>query len=171
MKEERRLDRRACRVLILILLFAATILFLSQEISSAEEGMKGSVKEGVKETAGAISDTTKDIADEVRKKKKMVVDEIKEGWFSVKKSAKGAYGSTKEESTETAITAKVKAKLLASKKRNAFDEIDVSTEGRTVNLSGFVNTAKDAADAIEIALGVKGVEKVISKIEVSEECH
>ena len=158
-------------VLILASLFTASLLFSTQGISPAEEGVKESVKEGVKETSVAISDTTKDIADEVKKKKRIVVDEIKEGWLTVKKSAKGSYGSTKEEATETAITSKVKAKLLASKKRNAFDEIDVSTEGRTVNLSGFVHTAKDAADVIEIALSVKGVEKVISKIEVSEECH
>lgn len=171
MRREKRLHQMFYFVLILASLFTASLLFSTQGISPAEEGVKESVKEGVKETSVAISDTTKDIADEVKKKKRIVVDEIKEGWLSVKKSAKGAYVSIKEEATETAITSKVKAKLLASKKRNAFDEIDVSTEGRTVNLSGFVHTAKDAADAIEIALSVKGVEKVISKIEVSEECH
>lgn len=171
MKEEKQSDNKLYRNLIIALLFTASVLFLSQGISIAEEKIKESVKEGAKETAEAVSETTKEIAEEVRKKKRMVVEEIKEGWLSVKKSVKGAYGSAKVEVTDTAITTNVKTKLLASKKREDFEDIAVSTKDRKVTLTGKVTSPKDAADAIEIALSVRGVERVNSRIEVVEECH
>lgn len=155
---------------VLRILFLLTILSFSYNlpISFAEEKTKGSVKESVKETKEAISEKTKEIADEVRKKKKIVIEDIKEGWLSVKKSVKDTYSSAKEELTETAITAKVKAKLLAGKKRTAFKNIEVNTKDHTVTLTGKVKTAKDAADAIESALNVGGVEKVHSELKVEK---
>lgn len=156
--------------IVLCILFLLTILSFSYNlpISFAEEKTKGSVKESVKETKEAISEKTKEIADEVRNTKRMVVEEIEKDWLSVKKSVKGAYSTTKEGITDTAITAKVKATFLASKKKNSFKDISVSTKDHTVTLTGKVKTAKDAADAIESALNVGGVEKVHSELKVEK---
>ena len=148
--------------LILILFISA--VFLNQGICPAGEGVKESIKETAKETKKTASESAKKIASEVRKTKRMVIEEIKEGWLSVKKAVKGAYSATKEEMTDTAITAKVKATFLASKKKDSFKDIEVSTKDHTVTLKGKAKSAKDAADAIETALNVDGVEKVKSEL-------
>jgi osmotically-inducible protein OsmY len=79
-------------------------------------------------------------------------------------SLAGCAGSPTQESTgqyvdSAAITTKVKAKLLQDSLTAAY-QIDVTTYKDTVELSGFVNTAKEKQRAVEIARGVPGVKLV-----------
>ncbi|OTA21473.1 Osmotically inducible protein Y [Xenorhabdus beddingii] len=66
---------------------------------------------------------------------------------------------------DSAITAKVKGKLLESKGINSSD-ISVKTEKGVVYLSGFVKNKHQAAKIAKIVHGIKGVKSVKSTIEI-----
>lgn len=81
-------------------------------------------------------------------------------------------GGTQKESTgeyldSASITTKVKSSLVADKRVSALD-IKVVTYKKTVQLSGFVNTAEEKQLAHDIAEGVNGVEKVENNISVKD---
>lgn len=67
--------------------------------------------------------------------------------------------SAGEYTSDAAITAKVKAALLAAKDVSAAD-VNVETFRGTVQLSGFVDSQAQAARAVEVARGVEGVQSV-----------
>ena len=71
--------------------------------------------------------------------------------------------STGEYLDDTVITAKVKASLFNEPTLKA-SEINVETYKGDVQLSGFVADPTDAAKAVEIARGVKGVTSVKNDI-------
>jgi osmotically-inducible protein OsmY len=66
---------------------------------------------------------------------------------------------------DTVITAKVKASIFNEPTIKA-SEINVETFKGDVQLSGFVADPKDAAKAVEIARGVKGVTSVKNDVRV-----
>lgn len=66
---------------------------------------------------------------------------------------------------DTLITGKVKAALVADPDLKA-TEINVETYKGDVQLSGFVADPRDAAKAVEIARGVKGVTSVKNDVRV-----
>ena len=74
--------------------------------------------------------------------------------------------STGEYIDDSAITAKVKAALIADPVTKAH-QIEVETFKGTVQLSGFVSTAQEKDKAGEIARGVKGVERVQNNISLT----
>ncbi len=65
--------------------------------------------------------------------------------------------------SDTALTAKVKAALAAGGKVNATD-IHVETQDAEVILSGFVDSPVEMSEAVRIARGVAGVNKVTNKL-------
>jgi len=73
--------------------------------------------------------------------------------------------STGEFIDDSAITANVKAELLADKTTPGMS-IQVETFKGRVQLSGFVNTQDQAKRAEQVAAGVKGVKAVTNNIEV-----
>jgi len=84
----------------------------------------------------------------------------------------GCASSHKQESTgeyidNSAITATVKAKLLADSKMSSFP-ITVNTYKGTVQLSGFVNSQEQKQRAAEIARNVKGVKVVQNALVVKK---
>lgn len=68
---------------------------------------------------------------------------------------------------DSAITAKVKEKLLEHKGINSRD-IVVKTEKGVVHLSGFVKSKHQAAKIVKIVHGIKGVKSVKSTIEIKK---
>ncbi|MFQ5950086.1 MAG: BON domain-containing protein [Nitrospiria bacterium] len=66
---------------------------------------------------------------------------------------------------DASITASVKARLIKDPKVKAFD-VNVDTEEGKVTLHGHVGSRKIRNRAIKLARSVKGVRKVISKLEV-----
>jgi osmotically-inducible protein OsmY len=66
---------------------------------------------------------------------------------------------------DTVITAKVKASIFNEPTIKA-SEINVETYKGDVQLSGFVADPRDAAKAVEIARGVKGVTSVKNDVRV-----
>jgi osmotically-inducible protein OsmY len=66
---------------------------------------------------------------------------------------------------DTVITAKVKASIFNEPTIKAA-EINVETYKGDVQLSGFVADPKDAAKAVEIARGVKGVTSVKNDVRI-----
>ncbi|OKP01660.1 BON domain-containing protein [Xenorhabdus eapokensis] len=68
---------------------------------------------------------------------------------------------------DSAITAKVKEKLLKHKGINSHD-ISVKTEKGVVHLSGFVKNKHQAAKIIKIVHGIKGIKSVKSTIEIKK---
>ncbi|OVZ58809.1 transporter [Pigmentiphaga sp. NML080357] len=73
--------------------------------------------------------------------------------------------SAGEYASDAAITAKVKAALVAAKDVSAAD-VNVETFRHTVQLSGFVDSQAQAARAVEIARGVEGVQSVKNDLRV-----
>lgn len=75
----------------------------------------------------------------------------------------GLASTMSERSQDTLLTSKVKGQML---KENRFpaNYVKVITEGSTVYLMGMV-TRKEADDAVEIARGIEGVEKVVKVFE------
>jgi osmotically-inducible protein OsmY len=84
----------------------------------------------------------------------------------------GCAGNRYEQSTgeyidDAAITARVKD-ALGEDAQFKFDDVDVSTFKRTVQLSGFVQSNAQRARAAAVAEAVGGVEEVDNKITVKE---
>jgi osmotically-inducible protein OsmY len=73
--------------------------------------------------------------------------------------------STGEYIDDTVITAKVKASIINEPTLKA-SEINVETYKGDVQLSGFVADPTDAAKAVEVARGVKGVNSVKNDVRV-----
>lgn len=151
------------RNLLFLLLSAGTIVLFCYTASFATEG----VKESAKETKKEISDDTKAVVKEIKKDKNVVVEEVKDGWISVKTSAKSTYNAVTEGLTDAAIATKVKTKLLVNKNMEAFKDIEVSAEKQVIILKGKVPSWKHAAEAVKIALNTSGVKKVIANLDIT----
>lgn len=88
--------------------------------------------------------------------------------------AEAAYVATQEDRTagetidDQRITATVKSRLLADRTVSGMD-INVDTFRRVVVLKGVVESGREAAQAIDIATAVNGVERVTSKLVVMTE--
>ncbi len=68
---------------------------------------------------------------------------------------------------DSAITAKIKAKLAAEDEFRSLVEVIVDTDSKGgVMLRGFVKTKADAEKASAIARGIEGVTSVANRIEV-----
>jgi len=68
---------------------------------------------------------------------------------------------------DAGITSSIKASLISDKQIKAFN-INVDTYAKVVSLHGFVNSKAEETRAIRLASDVKGVEKVVSKLEIVE---
>lgn len=86
-------------------------------------------------------------------------------------AAAGGYYVGQDERTageiaeDIAITGAVKSRLLKDKGVQGL-QIDVDTRGKEVTLSGQVTSSAQASRAIELAREVRGVGKVISRLQV-----
>jgi osmotically-inducible protein OsmY len=68
---------------------------------------------------------------------------------------------------DSAITAAVKAKLVADKPAN-LTRVDVDTNNATVYLNGTVETAEQKARAEQLAWQAKGVKSVVNNLQVKK---
>ena len=68
---------------------------------------------------------------------------------------------------DTAITASVKAKLVADKPVN-LTRVDVDTNGGTVYLNGTVDSAEQKARAEQLAWQAQGVKAVVNNLQVAQ---
>jgi osmotically-inducible protein OsmY len=73
--------------------------------------------------------------------------------------------STGQYVDDAAISAKVKSALIASSETKARD-IDVNVNKGVVQLSGYVDNAKEIAEAQRIASNVAGVERVDNRLSI-----
>ena len=69
--------------------------------------------------------------------------------------------------TDAAITTAVKSKLLADPAVGGLN-IDVDTSGGVVTLSGAVKTRAEADQALKVARGTDGVDRVVNKLKVGQ---
>ena len=69
------------------------------------------------------------------------------------------------------IQADIQSRTDAAISATGFADVDVSTDGRDVSLSGSVASAEAVASAGEIAIGVRGVRVVINDIIISDPYH
>lgn len=139
-------------------------------IKKAGEKIKeSSVKTGeaAKDFGEGISEETKFVIDEIKKGTNVVVEEIREGGVFVSKRGKELIDRTKEEFSEAAITAKIKAKYAKSPKVSALN-INVTTDNDRVILTGKVHSKEEIVEAINLALSVEGVENVTSLLEIKK---
>jgi osmotically-inducible protein OsmY len=67
--------------------------------------------------------------------------------------------------TESAITAKIKSKMILDDNITA-GTISVDTKGTVVTLTGFVRSAAERERAVRLAKETKGVTEVVNKLEV-----
>ncbi len=106
-----------------------------------QQGKVDEMKDSVSDSAGKMKESAGDS-----------VDTMKESAGQMKDSA----GQYVDDST---ITAKVKEKLVADPTTSAY-EISVETLNGTVQLSGFVQSSAEKAQAEDIAKAVEGVKTV-----------
>lgn len=96
-------------------------------------------------------------------------DDNKDGFLSADEFIKGhaIYDRMRVArfASDSAITAKVKAALVADRALSPFD-VSVETENGRVILSGFVSRGEDAAKAEKVAASVPGVVSVRNALEV-----
>jgi hyperosmotically inducible protein len=80
---------------------------------------------------------------------------------------KAAVAAAKAEEAveEGSLTAKIKAKMVLDDFVRA-RAIDVTTEGRTVTLSGTVNSEKERERAVQLAAETEGVARVVDQLRV-----
>ena len=112
-----------------------------------------------------LTSTDKNYLYEVKKGTNIVAAEIKEGGIFVSKKGEVFIAQTKGEFSEAAITAKIKAKYARSPKVSAL-HINVTTVKDQVILAGTVHCKEEIVEAINLALGVEGVENVTSLLEI-----
>lgn len=161
-----------CVVSSVCLLAACLFSFLlgceNPSIKKAGEKIKESsvtTGEAVKELGQGISEESKAILEEIKKGANIVSTEVKEGGIFVSKKGEGLIDQTKEEFSEVSITAKIKAKYARSPKVSAL-HINVTTVKDQVILAGTVHCKEEIVEAINLALGVEGVGKVTSLLEI-----
>lgn len=92
-------------------------------------------------------------------------ERTREAIANVKEKASNAMDRTARSATDTTITSKVKASLVADADLKATD-INVDTEKGVVMLSGFVESKGEAEKAERVAKGVEGVTKVKNSLKV-----
>jgi osmotically-inducible protein OsmY len=80
-------------------------------------------------------------------------------WRKVKQVAGNAFSSMRD----AALATEVKAKLAADEDTRA-TKIDVDVDEHTITLTGQARSAKEAGEAVRLALSTPGTEKVISRL-------
>ena len=80
-------------------------------------------------------------------------------------ASKGSHESPGAYMSDTAITSKVKAKMLADKEVSG-TSVDVETYQGRVQLSGFVKSDQERQKAAELARSVNGVKEVRNDIQL-----
>lgn len=123
--------------------------------------------EAAKDLGRGISEETALIIDEIKKGTNVVAAEIKEGGIFVSQKGAALANKTKEELSDIAITAKIKAKYAQSSKVSALS-INVTTVDKKVILSGKVHCKEEIVEAIRLALSIEGVEDVTSRLEIRD---
>ena len=121
--------------------------------------------EAARDLGRGISDETGAIIEEIKKGTNVVVTKVKGGGIYVSKKGEALVDKTKEEFSDTAITAKIKAKYVKSSKVSAL-HISVSTVKDRVILTGKVRCKDEIIEAINLAVSVEGVENVTSLLEI-----
>jgi osmotically-inducible protein OsmY len=120
---------------------------------------KGNMTTGAVAGAGAtLGERTREALHNVKEKTKDVLSRADD-------KAENAADRTGRAASDTAITSKVKASLVADKDLSAMD-IKVDTEKGVVMLSGFVDSKAEADKAVRVAKEVDGVTKVKSTLKV-----
>lgn len=142
----------------------------SPEIKNASENIKEGTKktgEATKELGREISEETRLIIEEIKKGTSAVVTEIKEGGILVSRKGELLIDRTREEFSEAAITATIKAKYAKSPKVSAL-HINITTDKGNVILSGTAHCKEEIVEAINLAMSVEGVKNVTSLLEMRE---
>ncbi len=140
----------------------------NQNFKKAGETIKETtIKTGevAKDIGRGISEETQYIVEEVRKGANIVVSEVKEGGIFISKKWEFVIDKTKEEFSEAAIAARIKAKYAKSPKVSAL-HISVTVENNRVILTGKAHCKEEIIEAINLALSVEGVENVTSLLEI-----
>lgn len=95
-----------------------------------------------------------------------IKDELNRTGVVVRDKAKAAGESVTVAVADTTITGSLKAKLLSE---SGLRGVGVDTDRGVVTLSGTVGAHEDIARAMKLALETEGVQRVISKIQISAE--
>ena len=125
------------------------------------------IGEKAKELGREISEETRLIIEEIKKGTSAVVTEIKEGGILVSRTGEVLIDRTREEFSEAAITATIKAKYAKSPKVSAV-HINITTDKGNVILSGTAHCKEEIVEAINLAMSVEGVKNVTSLLEMRE---
>lgn len=91
------------------------------------------------------------------------IERGKDGTITAWRKTKQVAGNQFAELKDATLVTQVKAKLAADDNTRAH-KIDVDAEDHTVTLKGNVSGAKEAAQAVRVALSTPGTEKVVSHL-------
>lgn len=160
-------------MLIGIITIVLVIYYVSTKGRGIEEAKRkvGETKSLVEDTAknvvSGIKADTREIIDAISDKSREAVVDVKELGIVVRKKGDNIIENTKSAAGDAAITARIKAQLARDKDLSVLD-INVSTLGRKVTLSGKADSPQDVARAVDIALNTEGVKEVVSAIAIKK---
>ena len=120
----------------------------------------------IEDTAKAVHDGIAEKIQDLKLSPQEVKDELARTGQVVRRKAQQAGQAIADATSDSRITATLKAKILVSRDLNSHD-LSVSTSAGVVTLSGTVTVAEDISKAIVLAMDTDGVREVVSKIQLA----
>jgi hypothetical protein len=124
-------------------------------------------KEDMQSAATQTKDYVKEKMDSMDLSTDKIKDELARTGEVIRRKAENAGSDIADAAKDAKITTVIKAKLVASPDLSALSISVSTTEGR-VTLSGTVSSPEKIGEAIKLAMGVDGVQEVVSTLQVKE---
>lgn len=147
-------------LLLGIVITVAAIWYYSDKNSHARRA-----REDIQGAATQTKDFVRDKLDSLNLTPENIRDELARTGQVVRKKAESVGNKIADATADARITTTIKAKLVADPDLSALS-ISVSTTDGRVTLSGSVSSPEKIAKAIRLAMGVDGVQEVVSTIQV-----
>jgi hyperosmotically inducible protein len=147
-------------LLLGIIVTVAAIWYYADKNPHAHEA-----KEDIRGAATETKEFVRDKVDSWNLTPDSIKDELARTGQVVREKAAGVGHKIADATADARITTTIKAKLVADPDLSALS-ISVSTTDGQVTLSGSVSSPEKIAKAMQLALGVDGVQKVVSTLQV-----
>ena len=145
-----------------IVITVAAIWYYADKNSHAHEA-----KEDIKGAATQTKEFVRDKIDSMDFSTDKIKDELARTGQVVRRKAETVGNAIADATADARITTTIKAKLVADPDLSALS-ISVSTTAGRVTLSGSVSSPEKIAKAMQLAMGVDGVQEVVSTLQVKD---
>ena len=135
----------------------------SESLANATEETFESAWAGLLEVGDETGEAAGEVGDELGDAGEWTVEHTKDGAYRVWRTTERVGGKAGQEIGDAAVLSAIKGRLAADTDVDAH-QIDVDVDEGTVELSGTVDDAREAAKAVRIAAGTRGVDEVYSRL-------